>query len=64
MCEIMQEIRDEGRMEGRMEGRSEGEDRMGRLVECLVSGGHSDDVARVAVDKAYRTEMYQKYNID
>ena len=56
MCKIMQEIR--------MEGRSEGEDRMGRLVEKLVSSGHNDDVARVAVDREYRTEMYKKYNIE
>ena len=60
MCQIMQEIRDEGRMEGR----NEGEDKMGRLVERLVSDGQNEEVARVAVDKAYRAEMYLKYNIE
>ena len=60
MCKIMQEILDEGIKVGR----SEGEDKMGRLVERLVSEGHNDDVARVAIDKAYRAEMYQKYSIE
>ena len=59
MCEIMQEIMDEGLSKGR----NEGEDRMGRLVEALVADGQNEAVARVATDKAYRAEMYEKYNI-
>ena len=59
MCEIMQEIMDEGLSKGR----NEGEDRMGRLVEALVADGQNEAVVRVATDKAYRAEMYEKYNI-
>ena len=50
--------------EGRQEGRAEGEDKLGQLIEVLISSGRTEDVKKVATDKVARRTLYREYNID
>ena len=65
----LKEIRDRDaredyvRNEGRSEGRSQGEDRMNRLVICLIENGRQDDIEKAARDKKYREQLYKEYEI-
>ncbi len=45
------------------ESEARGEDKMSKLICILHKKGLNDDILRVSTDKAYRKEMYQKYNI-
>ena len=61
----LKEIRDRDAREDyvRNEGRSQGEDRMNRLVICLIENGRQDDIEKAARDKQYREQLYKEYEI-
>ena len=52
-----------GRNEGRAEGLVQGEDKMNRLVICLIENGRQDDIEKAARDKQYREQLYKEYDI-
>lgn len=56
-------VRNEGIELGRNEGLSQGEDRMNRLVICLIENGRQDDIEKAARDKQYREQLYKEYDI-
>ena len=58
-----EEGREEGLKEGRKEGREEGEDRLGRLINALLSAGRVDDISKAATDTAARATLYTEFNI-
>ena len=49
--------------EGREEGREEGEDKLGRLINALLSAGRVDDISKAATDTAARATLYTEFNI-
>lgn len=61
----LKEIRDRDAREDyvRNEGRSQGEDRMNRLVICLIENGRQDDIEKAARDKKYRERLYEEFKI-
>lgn len=56
--------RAEGKAEGRAEGRTEGENNLGQLVSKLIMAGRIQDAAKVAVDAAYREELYVEFGLN
>ena len=57
-------MRDQENQEiGREKGRAEGEDLSFTLLQKLLAAGRSDDVQRVASDKAYREELYKEFGL-
>ena len=61
----LKEIRDRDAREDyvRNEGRSQGEDRMNRLIICLIENGRQEDIEKAARDKIYREQLYKEYDI-
>ena len=53
----------EGKAEGIVEGIAEGEEMLGKLITMLITDGRSDEVAKAASDKEYRTLLYKDYAI-
>ena len=70
-----EEIKQEGRAIGRAEGekigqakgkeigRAEGENKLGLLMNKLLSSGRNSDALRAASDAGYRKQLYQELNI-
>ncbi len=52
------------RAEGKAEGRTEGENNLGQLVSKLIMAGRIQDAAKVAVDAAYREELYVEFGLN
>ncbi len=52
-----------GEADGRKEGRDEGEQKMADLAARLAADGKSDEIVRAAMDKEYRSSLYEKYAI-
>ena len=52
-----------GKAEGINEGMAKGERIMAKLVSALIADGKTNELARMANDKAYRDSLYQKYAI-
>ena len=44
--------------------KEEGADKLGQLIDVLISCGRTEDVKRVATDKVIRRTLYREYNID
>ena len=53
----------EGIVEGKAKGIAEGEEMLGKLITMLITDGRSDEVAKAASDKEYRTLLYKDYAI-
>ena len=62
MMELKQQRR-EGREEGREEGRKEGENKLAKLISCLLSSGKADDVELAVKDIDKREQLYVQYGI-
>ena len=70
-----EEIKQEGRAIGRAEGekigqakgkeigRAEGENKLGLLMNRLLSSGRNSDALRAASDAGFRKQLYQELNI-
>lgn len=56
-------LRDE-RAEGRMEGRAEAVEKLMLLIRLMTEDGLAGEIPRLDSDAAYRTAMYEKYQID
>ena len=39
------------------------EERMTRLMECLVKAGRTDDFLKAVSDESYRRELYREFRI-
>ncbi len=50
--------------EGRKEGIKEGEDKFGKLMEILLSGGRTMDAQKAASDKTERMRLYKEFGIE
>ena len=48
---------------GREEGLAEGENRLSSLINLLLEKGLADDIPKVTTDRAYREELYKKYQL-
>ena len=61
----LKEIRDRDAREDyvRSEGRTQGEDRINRLIICLIEDGRQDEIEKAARDKQYREQLYKEYVI-
>ena len=57
--ETMQMIREESREEGE----ENGENKMGKLIEILLSLGRTADLQKVATDRNVRHSLYKEFNI-
>ena len=53
----------EGIIVGKAKGIAEGEEMLGKLITMLITDGRSDEVAKAASDKEYRTLLYKDYAI-
>ena len=53
----------EEREEGREEGRKEGENKLARLISCLLSNGKTEDVETAVKDADKRRQLYVQYGI-
>ena len=47
----------------RREGREEGENKLAKLISCLLSSGNADDVELVVKDIDKREQLYVQYGI-
>ena len=54
---------EKGMAKGIEKGKTEGERIMAKLVSALIADGKTNELARMANDKAYRDSLYQKYAI-
>ena len=59
---LMMELQQQ-RREGREEGREEGENKLAKLISCLLSSGNADDVELVVKDIDKREQLYVQYGI-
>ena len=53
----------EGIIVGKAKGIAEGEDMLGKLITMLITDGRSDEIAKAASDKEYRSLLYKDYAI-
>ena len=60
---IREESREEGREEGRQQGEENGENKMGKLIDILLSLGRTADLQKVATDRNVRHSLYKEFNI-
>ena len=61
--DIREEGREEGCQEGRAKGIPEGEEKMSRLIICLINAKRNEDIAKAAADPVFRKELYAAYGI-
>ena len=47
----------------RREGREEGENKLAKLISCLLSSGNADDVELAVKDIDKRQQLYVQYGI-
>ncbi len=47
----------------RREGREEGENKLAKLISCLLSSGNADDVELAVKDIDKRKQLYVQYGI-
>ena len=59
---LMMELKQQ-RREGREEGRKEGENKLAKLISCLLSSGKADDVELAVKDIDKRQQLYVQYGI-
>ena len=59
---LMMELQQQ-RREGREEGREEGENKLAKLISCLLSSGNADDVELAVKDIDKRQQLYVQYGI-
>ena len=59
---LMMELKQQ-RREGRKEGRKEGENKLAKLISCLLSSGKADDVELAVKDIDKREQLYVQYGI-
>ena len=59
---LMMELKQQ-RREGREEGRKEGENKLAKLISCLLSSGNADDVELAVKDIDKRKQLYVQYGI-
>lgn len=55
--------REEGLKEGLKEGVKEGQNRINKLIQCLVRDGRMDDVIRGTADLEYQKALLQEYQL-
>ena len=53
----------QGLTQGHTQGLSEGENRLSSLINLLLEKGLADDIPKVTTDRAYREELYKKYQL-
>lgn len=58
-----QMIRDDGIEEGKKEGIKEGEDRMIRLISCLLKDNRSADIKALETDRELRKRLLREYGL-
>ena len=51
------------RDEGIRQGIEQGEDRLNRLILCLIANGRQEDLEKAAQDKAYREQLYKEFRL-
>ena len=51
------------RDEGIRQGIEQGEDRLNRLILCLIANGRQEDLEKVAQDKTYREQLYEEFRL-
>ncbi len=59
----IEEERELAEEKGREEGRAEGENKLARLISCLLSNGKADDVETAVKDIDKRQQLYLQYGI-
>ena len=59
---LMMELKQQ-RREGQEEGRKEGENKLAKLISCLLSSGKADDVELAVKDIDKREQLYVQYGI-
>ena len=59
----IEEERELAEAKGREEGRAEGENKLARLISCLLSKGKADDVETAVKDIDKRQKLYLQYDI-
>ncbi|MCD8222886.1 MAG: hypothetical protein LUD07_12040 [Clostridiales bacterium] len=57
------ELLDEERIEGRSEGRMEGQNMLLALIGAMTADGRDTEISRLAMDRAFREEMFARYHI-
>ena len=63
MCEVLQEVKQFGIREGIEHGRQEGENKLARLMKCLLVSGKNEEAIRATTDEEYRKELYHQFRI-
>ena len=67
MCRILDEFENRGVQRGISQGISqgiiEGEELMSKLLMKLVQDNRTDELEKVAIDRDYRKQLYEEYNI-
>ena len=53
----------QGKEAGIKTGMKLAEERMTRLMECLVKAGRTDDFLKAVSDESYRRELYREFRI-
>ena len=62
--EFDQELHDKTlREEEYLRGKDEGYEKLSTLIKRMLEDGHTDAIFKVTTDKAYRDEMFKKYEI-
>lgn len=56
-------VRDEGIKQGLEQGIEQGEDRMNRLILCLIANGRLEEIEKAAQDKEYRAQLYKEFRL-
>ena len=56
-------VRDEGIRQGIEQGIEQGEDRLNRLILCLIANGRQEDLEKAAQDKTYREQLYEEFRL-
>ena len=51
------------RDEGIRQGIEQGEDRLNRLILCLIANGRQEDLEKAAQDKTYREQLYEEFRL-
>ena len=59
----MEKGKAEGRAEGRAEGKAEGEAKLARLIQKLISLKRYEDLEKASVDVAFRTQLYNEFQM-
>ena len=63
MCSYSDAIENVGRAEGRAEGLEAGEAKLARLMQKLFSLKRYEDAEKASVDVAFRTQLYNEFQM-